>query len=111
MRPIDAQTETPAGSLRSRVTGWDIDDPLGTPMVFVMRDIEESDRFRYTGSMGDQVLCRYTWSFGFGFFTKVKIEFRTGGPAFDRALAVALGPFIEEEARLRSEELRRWEGE
>jgi hypothetical protein len=106
---VDAQTAAPAGSFRSRVTGWDIDDPLGTPMLFVVRDIEEATRVRYIGSMGDAVLCRYTWSFGFGFFTSVKIEFRTGGPVFDRALAVALGPFIEEEARLRSAELRRWE--
>jgi hypothetical protein len=41
----------------------------------------------------------------------LEIEFSEGGPPFDRALAVALGPFIEEEARLLSAELRGWDGD
>jgi hypothetical protein len=110
---VDSETGRPVGSLRSRPTGWDIDDTLGRPVLFVIRDIEESNRVRYIASVPGGEVCRYTWSFGpFGLFNvSVEIEFAPGGPAFDRALAVALGPFIEEEARLLTEELRRGGGD
>lgn len=110
---VDSETGLRAGSFRSRGPGWDIDDALGRPVLFVIRDIEEERHMRYVASIGDREVCRYTWSFGpFGLFNvAVEIEFAPGGPAFDRALAVALGPFIEEEARLLSAELRGWDGD
>jgi len=68
---------------------------------------------RYIASVPGGEVCRYTWSFGpFGLFNvALDIQFASGGPAFDRARAVALGPFIEEEARLLTEELRRGGGD
>ena len=110
---VDSETGRPVGRFRSRATGWDINDTLGRTVLFVIRDIEESNRVRYIASVPGGEVCRYTWSFGpFGLFNvAVDIEFASGGPAFDRALAVALGPFIEEEARLLTEELRRVGGD
>jgi hypothetical protein len=108
---VDSETGLRAGSFRSRGPGWDIDDALGRPVLFVIRDIEEERHMRYVASIGDREVCRYTWSFGpFGLFNvALEVEFSEGGPPFDRALAVALGPFIEEEARLLSAELRGWD--
>jgi hypothetical protein len=110
---VDSETGTRVGSFRSRGPGWDIDDALGRPVLFVVRDLEEERHMRYVASIGDREVCRYTWSFGpFGLFNvALEVEFSEGGPPFDRALAVALGPFIEEEARLLSAELRGWDGD
>ena len=106
---VDSETGSRVGSFRSRPTGWDIDDSLGRPVLFVIRDVEEAYRVRYIGSVVGGEVCRYTWScgpFGLFFNVAVEVEFASGGPPFDRALAVALGPFIEEEARLLSAEQR-----
>jgi len=39
---VDSETGRPVGSFRSRATGWDINDTLGRPVLFGIRDIEES---------------------------------------------------------------------
>jgi hypothetical protein len=110
---VDSETGAPVGSFRSRVNGWDIDDALGRPVLFIARDVEEERCVRYIASVDGGEVCRYTWSYGpLGLFNvALEIKFAQEGPAFDRALAVALGPFIEEEARLFSAELRGWDGD
>jgi hypothetical protein len=111
---VDSETGAPVGSFRSRVNGWDIDDALGRPVLFIAREVEEERCVRYIASVGGREVCRYTWSserLGGLFKVALKIEFALEGPACDRALAVALGPFIEEEARLLSADMRRFDGD
>jgi hypothetical protein len=61
---------------------------------------------RYVASVEGAEVCRYTWAAGPRLENVVlEIEFAAEAPLFNRALAVALGPFIEEEARSLSEEL------
>jgi hypothetical protein len=111
---VDSETGAPVGSFRSRINGWDIDDALGRPVLFIAREVEEKRCVRYIASVGGREVCRYTWSserLGGLFKVALKIEFALEGPACDRALAVALGPFIEEEARLLSADMRRFDGD
>lgn len=85
-----------------RDNGWEIRDPQGHTLADVTRELDDAGAALYVARSADVEVCRYTWSTGAGPMNPVLLVDFASGTTFDRALAIALAPYLEEEARLRS---------
>jgi len=85
---------------------WEVFDAAGNPTAHVEEAEARSGFRRYVARVDGRDLCRYTWAMqGLGVWTaELDLEFQTGGgPGFDRSIAIALAPLLEEHARLHSQ--------
>jgi hypothetical protein len=90
------------GTLVSRWKGWSIRDALGRPIAEIHCGSIGNDRGVYIARIGGLELCRYNWSRPLLRRPVLTVRFVPGGQ-IDRALAIAVAPYIEAEAYLRNQ--------
>jgi hypothetical protein len=89
------------GVLRS--PGCEVLDELGRRILRITRANSGPGQSLYHGVCAGQDVCRYTWSSGSGPLNPLLLLDFDSGEEVDRALAIVVAPFLEEEARLESE--------
>jgi hypothetical protein len=100
---VTDDTSRHIGIFVHRQAGWDMQDALGRTLAEVIREDAGAGRALYVARATGKDVCRYTWSTGAGPMNPLLlIDFESRTP-FDRALAIALAPYLEEEARLISQ--------
>lgn len=98
----DAASGAPLGILRRSGPDWEVVDAAGATIVRVLRAEARPGYVRYMASVPGREVCRFTWAMpALGVSSaELEIEFLPdAGPSFDRALALAIAPMLEEQAR------------
>jgi hypothetical protein len=106
---IETGTGEKLASLEPRGADWEIVHPSGDTMARVLRATGGPGIVGYSAMVGDHEVCRFKWTLnGLSVASaELEIEFvSNSGVPFDRALAVALAPILEQKARLASERRR-----
>lgn len=98
----DAQSGSPSGTLVPVGSDWEVRDAWQGVIAHVLETESGVGHARYVAKAGEQEVCRFLW--GFAGLTvasaELQIEFLPGAEAqFDKGLAIALGPILEEQAR------------
>jgi hypothetical protein len=99
---IDGSTGSSLASLASRGSDWEILDATGKAIADVIQIPDTTAYCRYVTWVGPHEVCYFTWAQqGWGVSSgELEIEFLAGcNERFDRSLAIALGPLLEEEGR------------
>ena len=99
-------TDLATGSLLGRLSpggsAWEILDVRGGTIAEVVELTEGAGFARYVARAGDDDLCRFTWGFqGVTVHSaEMEVEFLSASNGrLDRAMAIALGPILEQRAR------------
>ena len=100
---VKDETSRHIGIFVHREAGWDMQDALGRTLAEVIREDAGAGRALYVARAADTDVCRYTWSTGAGPMNPLLLIDFESRTSFDRALAIALAPYLEEEARLISQ--------
>lgn len=106
---IETGTGGTLASLVPRGADWEIVHPSGDTMARVLRTTGGPGIIGYSGMVGEHEVCRFKWTLnGLSVASaELEVEFLSpSGVLFDRALAVALAPILEQKARLASERRR-----
>jgi hypothetical protein len=98
----DGDAGTPLGFLRPSRHDWDVVSISGDVVARVVRQQMVLAFTRYVADVAGIEVCRFTWTLG-GISpstTELEIEFLPEcDRLFDRALAIAIAPLLEEQAR------------
>jgi hypothetical protein len=89
------------GALVSLWPGWSIRDALGRPIAEIRRKSRREDHALYVAQMHGLDTCRYTWSTAFWTRPVLEVCFEEGSQ-IDRALAMAVAPYLEAAAYSRN---------
>ena len=93
----------PAGS------DWEVVHPSGDPIARVLRETAGRGFAKYVAMIGQQEACRFKWALhGLSVMSaELEVDCAGDGPArLDRALAIAIAPILEQQARMTSERAR-----
>ncbi len=105
---VDLATGTSIGRLVPAGLDWEVLDSAGGTIANVLRQ-NRGAVIVYSAAVGDREVCRFTWApHGLSVQSaELDIEFvRDVDVPFDRALAMALAPVLDERTRI--QERRRW---
>jgi hypothetical protein len=104
----DAVTGEPLASLVPRGADWEIVHPAGAHIARVLQAQAGRGFARYTAMIGEREVCVFRWALnGLTVVSaELEIEFSRDDTSFDRALAVAIAPVLEQQARMISERAR-----
>ena len=106
---IETGTGGTLASLVPRGADWEIVHPSGDSLARVLRTTGGPGIIGYSGMVGEHEVCRFKWTLnGLSVASaELEVEFLpVSGVPFDRALALALAPILEQKARLASERSR-----
>jgi hypothetical protein len=105
----DAVTGEPLASLVPRGADWEIVHPAGDHIARVLQAQAGHGFARYTALIGEREVCVFKWALtGLTVVSaELEIEFSREDTSFDRALAVAIAPVLEQQARMISERANR----
>lgn len=102
--------ETRTGSVIGSVVpigfDWELRDASGAPVAYVGALEEGVGLVRYAAKVGEREVCRCVWGFlgATVASAELQVEFLPGvEPRFNRALAIVLGPVLEQRARRASQ--------
>jgi hypothetical protein len=98
---IDASTGASIGTLTKIGSDWDVRDTSGVTAVRVLRFDAGPARARYVAKWGDQDIWRFVWGLAgvTGASAEMQLEFLDADDRINRALAIALGVVLENQAR------------
>lgn len=99
---IDLSTQALLATLRPDKPDWEVLDSRGEPMAQVQAEIRIG-RHRYVARVAGAEICRFSWHLGSrdALNPELEIEFAPDADGrLDRAVAIALGPLLEQDARL-----------
>jgi hypothetical protein len=101
----DYRTGAAIGTLAPNGFDWEMRDPAGRTFASVLEVERGAGRARYIAKAGEQEIVRFVWGFtGMTVLsTELEVEFLPGAHDRARALAIALGPILEQRARRSSE--------
>lgn len=88
---------------------WEIVHPSGDAIARVLRETAGRGFAKYVAMIGQYEACRFTWALhGLSVMSaELEVDCAEDGPArLDRALAIALAPILEQQARMTSERAR-----
>jgi hypothetical protein len=104
----DAATGETLASLVPRGADWEIVDPSGNHIARVLQTQAGSGFARYAAMIGEREACVFRWALnGLTVVSaELEIEFPRDDTSFDRALAFAIAPILEQQARMTSERSR-----
>jgi hypothetical protein len=100
-----AVTDPPSGSLVGTLVPsgaeWDLRDAQGLTVATATPVHGRFERARYVATMAGHDVCRFTWNVGLTVgSSEMEVEFLPAGEErFDRALAMALAPILEDRVR------------
>ena len=106
---IETGTGKTLASLVPRGADWELVDPSGDTIGRVLRTTGGPGIVGYAAMVGEHEVCRFKWTLnGLSVASaELEVEFLSvSGVPFDRALALALAPILEQKARLVSERRR-----
>jgi hypothetical protein len=104
----DAATGDRLASLAPRGVDWEIVHPSGIHLARVLQSQAGRGFARYAAMIGEREVCVFRWALtGLTVVSaELEIEFARGDISFDRSLAVAIAPILEQQARMISERSR-----
>lgn len=88
---------------------WEVVHPSGEAIARILRETAERGFAKYVAMIGQQEACRFKWALhGLSVMSaELEVDCAVDGPAqLDRALAVAIAPILEQQARMTSERAR-----
>jgi len=105
---VNPGTGEPIARFVPRGSDWEIEHPSGDVAARILREASGSGFVEFRGFVGESEVCVFKWALaGLGVTAaQLEIVFRSEAIAaagLDRALAVAIAPILEQQARLVSE--------
>jgi hypothetical protein len=105
---IDSRTGQTMAKFIPRGSDWEIEHPSGEIAARILRDTSGVAFVRYRALIGDAEVCQFKWALAGLSVTSAQLEIvfpdqTPAGPLLDRALALAIAPVLEQQARMTSE--------
>jgi hypothetical protein len=105
----DTSTGECVANLMPAGADWEVLHPSGGVMARVLRQTAGRGYAKYVAMIGQHEACRFKWALsGLSVMSaELEVDCAADGPVrFDRALALAIAPILEQQARMTSERAR-----